>query len=462
MKTSDATLLLPAPAWTDPRVHLLDDTWLLTIFAILLATALPWLGSSFEVDFAAAALGLLALAALHVAFTALINPARASGAWRSRALIVLHALGMIIVGFIWHHAGGLQNPAFLMVFVLPVVGAIFLSRWQPYLMAAVAVLVVGWVALSQAPELRWYLTGLNAAGGWLAAVFGTQAATLNMPFSGFYAPSNYFVVLLEVFAILLFACAVAAEYLGTVFDRLHAHVFAARAEAERGQELWATLIENLPLPALLVDTDTLQVICASEQVALRLSAEGSPPAGQNIFEAIHFSYPDVIQGLIGGAGGVARLSAVRVAGELRMCQVRVQHVAQRGRRFALVIIEDITEAFCAQAALDAADYAAFVVDSNGRVLAFNRPAHGLFPGTEIGARISSLLSPDAAAHWWEPTLTARRKMHLEILQRVYQVTSSPLSLPGEEERIHVVALRPVAKAALSDTTMTVSTLAQSS
>jgi PAS domain-containing protein len=255
---------------------------------------------------------------------------------------------------------------------------------------------------------------------------------------------------------------VAAEYLGTVFDRLHAHVFAARAEAERGQELWATLIENLPLPALLVDTDTLQVICASEQVALRLSAEGSPPAGQNIFEAIHFSYPDVIQGLIGGAGGVARLSAVRVAGELRMCQVRVQHVAQRGRRFALVIIEDITEAFCAQAALDAADYAAFVVDSNGRVLAFNRPAHGLFPGTEIGARISSLLSPDAAAHWWEPTLTARRKMHLEILQRVYQVTSSPLSLPGEEERIHVVALRPVAKAALSDTTMTVSTLAQSS
>lgn len=39
MNTGDATELLPAPSWSDPRVHLLDDTWLLTIFAILLATA---------------------------------------------------------------------------------------------------------------------------------------------------------------------------------------------------------------------------------------------------------------------------------------------------------------------------------------------------------------------------------------------------------------------------------------
>ena len=47
-------------------------------------------------------------------------------------------------------------------------------------------------------------------------------------------------VLLEVFTIALFACAVAAEYLGTIFERLHAHSVMARTEAERGQELWVT------------------------------------------------------------------------------------------------------------------------------------------------------------------------------------------------------------------------------
>ena len=54
----ERTQLLQQPLWHHPRVHLLDDTWLLTIVAILVATALPWLASDFEVDVAMAAWGL--------------------------------------------------------------------------------------------------------------------------------------------------------------------------------------------------------------------------------------------------------------------------------------------------------------------------------------------------------------------------------------------------------------------
>ena len=32
----DSTQLIPRPVWENPRVHLLDDIWLLTIVAILL------------------------------------------------------------------------------------------------------------------------------------------------------------------------------------------------------------------------------------------------------------------------------------------------------------------------------------------------------------------------------------------------------------------------------------------
>jgi predicted anti-sigma-YlaC factor YlaD len=82
----EKTQLLQQPMWHHPRVHLLDDTWLLTIVAILVATALPWFASGFEVDVGTAAWGLLALGAIHVAFTLLGSPNRSPGKWHGHVL----------------------------------------------------------------------------------------------------------------------------------------------------------------------------------------------------------------------------------------------------------------------------------------------------------------------------------------------------------------------------------------
>jgi hypothetical protein len=462
MSKGDATLLMPAPTWSDPRVHLLDDTWLLTIFAIVLATALPWAISSFHIDIAGTALGLVGLGAIHVAFTGMVNPARAPAVWHGRALAALHAFGTVIVGFLWHHVGGLQNPAFLLVFTIPVVGAIFLSRWQPYLIAICGIVTVAVVALIEAPELRWYASGLNGGvGSWITAIFGSPRASLTPPFPGLYAPSSYFVVMLEVFAVVMFACAVAAEYLGTVFDRLHEQVLSARVEAERGQELWTALIEQLPLPTLLVDAMTMQVVCASHTVAPEFCKDQSPAAGRGLCEAIDFSFPEVIQELVSGAGGVARLTVIRAGGRLRIADVRVQHMAQRGRRFAIAVLEDRTEAFCVKAALDVADHAALVLDGTGTVITYNKPALALFAGTQTGANVSRLMSqPAGDTNWWEPTLAGRLKMQVEIKQRLYHVTSSALALPGEEERIYVVAFRPMRRGTTTDRSTLTATMVQ--
>jgi PAS domain-containing protein len=318
-------------------------------------------------------------------------------------------------------------------------------------MALLAIVVVGAVALAQVPELRWYAPGLDTAGAWLATVLGQEGAAANAPFRGFYAPSSYFVVLLEVFAVLVFACAIAAEYLGTIFERLHTNVDVARLEAERGQEFWATLIEDLPLPALLVDIDTLHIIYASEQAAGFCAAE--PANGRGLFETIRFSYPDMIQELITKAGGVAPLSMIQVGDRICATEIRVQHMAQRGRRFALVIIHDRTEEFTIAAALDAVGQAVLVIDSRSRVLAFNKPARSLFAGIEKDADASGLLSLSGMPeHWWEPGITGRRKMHVEIAPRIYEVTSSAAPLPGEDERLYVVTFLPVARAAVGNQT----------
>ena len=447
----ESTQLIPRPVWENPRVHLLDDTWLMTIVAILVATVLPWFASGFEVNVGMASWGLLALGGIHIAFTMLASPTRSHGRWRDRALTALDLVGVGLIGFVWLHVGGLQNPMFLTVFALPVVGAIFLSRWHPYLVAVVSILVVCVGALSQAPELRWHASGLFGSDAWLTWLFGNQSAVAQPSFSGFYAPSNYLIVMLEVFAVLLLACAVAAEYVGTIFERLNAHIVMARTEAERGQEMWASLIERLPLPALLVDPDTQRVVASSEFANIYLRAGEMPLEGRNLFEAMKFSYPDIVGELITGSDGGAPLTVVRIAEQLRVTQVRVLHVAHKGRRLALLTIEDATEVFCLKAALDTSEYAALVIDARGQVLAFNKPAGALFAGVEVGANAAELLvQPDAALRWWEPGLTGRRKMHLEIGPRIYQVTSSAIALAGEEERIFTVAFLPVARAGTND------------
>src|SRR5205085_1856514 len=82
---------------------------------------------------------------------------------------------------------------------------------------------------SEAPELRWYAPWLGAAAASLDALLGGAGGGANVPFAAFSAPSQYFIVLLEVFAIMVFACAVAAEYLATIFGRLDAQTWTARA-----------------------------------------------------------------------------------------------------------------------------------------------------------------------------------------------------------------------------------------
>jgi PAS domain-containing protein len=404
---------------------------------------------------------MFALGLIYVVLTTEALPKRMSPGWRTYALATLHAAGVVVLGFIWLHAGGIANPLFVLSFALPVIGAGFISRWQPYLTATLAVMVIFAVVLSQVPELRWYVSGFGAAGAWVASLFGAEDSAMRTPVPGFYAPFSYFAVLLQVLAVLLFGCAVAADSLGTVFERLRTRLAAARAEAERGQELWKTLTEHLPLPAFLVDADTLCVICASDQAATEmLPAKTATPAGRPFFEVVHFSYPDVVQNLIEGAGGVAPGAMIRVTGELRATEVSVRHMPYPGRRLALVVIRDVTDATCVRIALDMADHAALVVDSRGRVKAFNKAALALFPGTRIGTDVSlGLPSPSAwGAFWWQSGITGRRKAHVEIRQRTYEVTRSAAVLPGEEESVHVVALRPVAKTQSADAPARASTL----
>ena len=442
----DNNQLLPQALWQNPRIHLLDDLWLLTILAIVLAIGVPWLFSGFAVQAGVASWGLLGLGAIHIAFTSLASPTRSVGRWRDNTLTLLDVIGVILIGFVWSHVGGLQNPLFLMVFVLPVMGSMFLSRWHPFLIALLSILVVIVVAISQAPELRSYASSLLGSETLLNRLFGRQGPELQSSFAGFYAPTGYLVAVLEVFSVILLACAVAAEYVGTIFERLIANSIVARSDSEKAQELWATLIERLPLPALLIDPSSLRIVACSDVARTFLRIGDAAPDGRNLFEVARFSFIDLVQELISGALGTATLMAMHVEDEVRLTQVNVLQVVHKKRRLALLMIEDVTESFCLKAAWDNSEFAALVVDAQGRVRAFNKPTATLFSGVKVGVHAEQLLSQLVAGlPWWEPGLTRRRKMHIEIDARIYEVTSSEIALPGEEQRLYSVSLLPVAR-----------------
>jgi hypothetical protein len=429
------------------RIQLLDNTWLLTLVAVVLATALPRLLGAFEADAGAIAWGVLGLGAIHVALAAAAERKRSRGVWLPRGLLAVHAAGVVLLGVVWQFAGGLQNPAFLLVFVFPVIGATFLSRRQPYLSAALAILVVSALALRHTPELRWYVAGIGPAAAWLTALLGDGGSAAGAPFPGFYAPSGYFVVTLVAFVVLLGACAVSAEFLAAFFTRLRERAGAARREVMLAEELWLKVIQHLPAPALLIDAGTREVVCVSRLWAERFQVRGTPSSTALLFRALKFSYPELLEELIAGADGTTRPCMVRVAGRLRATEIRVQHLSHADRQLALVIMEDVTESLCMSAALDAAEYATVVIDAKECVIGFNKPARGLWAEIEVGGDATPLLARLGLGKGaWLPGLGGRRKSHVEIRGRVCEVRTSAIALPGEADCVYLLAVAPTALA----------------
>jgi PAS domain-containing protein len=447
----ESTQLLPRLLWQNPRIHLLDDSWLLTIATLLLALGLPWFAGHLAISIGPATAGLLVLGALHVALTLLASMPPSPSPWRRRSLEILHAVGICALGFIWWQAGALQNPALLLAFVLPVLGSIFVSRFYPYVSALIALIVVGIVTLVESPDLRWYAGGLLGHGTSVLERLGTADARTHTPFAGFYAPTGYQLMLIETFAIVLLCSALAAEYLGTIFERLIGYTLMARAEAQRGQELWVSLIEQAPLALLLIDPESLRVVAASASAARLLGQPADAVPQAALLELADFAYPDLIEELIatGDAAGPT-LTPVRLGGGLRLLEVGLATVTHLRQRLILVTLVDASERHFARAALDATEAAVLVIDARGRVRAWNRAAGELFGALSTDADARSLLHGTAErVPWWHAGIHGRRKTHAEIGGRIVEVSAHAVAAPTEGESLVVCALTPVSRADLA-------------
>ena len=263
-------------------------------------------------------------------------------------------------------------------------------------------------------------------------VRAVKARRRSRRFSGFYAPSSYLIVLLEVFAIGLFACAVAAEYVGTIFERLNAHTLWRATEAERAQELWIRP-DRAAAAAGPADRSGYPAM-SSPAASLRRNFLGRwrvlARRPQICSTSLRFSYPDIVQELIAGPDGGSAADRHPGRGPASADQVRVLHVAHKGHRLALLTIEDATEVFCLKAALDTvrisprwwsmrAGTSAGVQQACQMAVRRRGSRRRMRRSCSLNRRQPALVGSG---------LTGRRKMHIEI---------ASADLPGHELRSHL-------------------------
>lgn len=216
------------------RKRALDTVWLFTLTVAFLAVAVPWFLRALEIDLAPVAWGLFSFALIYLLAAFGTDKLRRRGALVA-AMGLAQLFGFLVLSAVWHLSGGLFNPAFLLVFTLPVMaGAVVLPRWPRHASAPFAVALVLAVAWMESSDLRWYALKSGLPVEWLADLL-PELSRAGEPFPSLQAPPSYHFVICLVFAGALPALALVARALAEV---------AARYEPRRPEQREADLDER--------------------------------------------------------------------------------------------------------------------------------------------------------------------------------------------------------------------------
>ena len=421
------------------RTQVLDDGWLLMLLAAALSVGVPWFLRNANVDLGPVSWAVFIYGLAYLAFSRGLEQLTGTRA-RMHALTLMQMAAVVFVAFLWHLAGSLQNPLFLMLFALPVAAAgCVLPGARPYLLAALSVACATLVALGNAPQLRWYMTQLGIPVDAIPAALLIGGAR---PFTGVEMPAAYLFLLLVTFAILIFAVALLSQSVASLLRGVYARLDAATRALAQAHALAHHVIEALPHPTVLVYADTRMIAGASASFRARIGLDAGALEDKTLFDAVAFTHPEVVAALIAaGQPGEAPLVPYATGGELRLARVRVAPVEHDGTRYACLGFEDVAESLFQKAALEAVPDPILVVGGGGRVDYFNAAAAALFEELEPGADAAATLAQDDAPDWWVLGPRLQRERPVTVRGRPHLARCTALALPGLPARATVVRLR---------------------
>ena len=424
------------------RKRLLDDVWLLVFLVLLVAVGVPWYLRTLDIDFAPVAWSLFGYGLIYVLTSLAADRLRSR---RSLMMLIaaLQTAGILFLGFVWHLTGSLQNPMFLLAFVLPVVaGSLVVVNWQSYLTVLFSIATVLTVALIDAPELRWYVTQIGPWARWLMDLLPARSATGPQPFPSLNTPPSYLFVLLVFFTVLLFTVALMTESVTSFLLRLSGRLEAATRALGLAEDLSLDVLRASPSPAALVHSDTFKIAQASQSFMHHLFLTSESLLNKDLFGLIEFAYPEVVKELIAGTGGKVPLAVYRVHGEARVAEVRVEPITHGGHHYAYVNMQDISDLQYLQIALNSISDALIVTSENQHILYFNQAAQDLFgdlrPGMDAAIPLRQANLPNG---WWELGIRTRQERRLEVRGQRYIANCVAARILGEAHALTVLTLR---------------------
>jgi hypothetical protein len=425
------------------RKRFFDNVWFLTLFAILLATGIPWYLRILDISFGRIIWGLFGCNLFL-----LVSNAAIKAYPRTHALQIIvglqHCVGIFTVGLLWHFAGNVQNPFFLIVLALPLIaGSLVMSPWQSYTSAFLlvgSVLTIVWI---DAPDLRWSVLQIHLLPDWLSRFLPVPVGAFPQPFPDLNTNPSYLFTLVITLLLGIAAVVLLSESWNSFLLRLYNRIASSRTALDESKSMSMEVLRASPWPAALVYRDTFQIAQASQGFLDCMVLRPEQLQHGTLFDLVRFSDPEAVENLIRERGGELPLAVHRVGDDLRITRLKVHVMQNAGSGLAYVSFVDFTDQHCTGVALAAVEHALVVLSASQRILYFNGPAKDIFPSLDTGADASTQLQVEnLPAGWWDVGDHNRRERQVQVNAHCYRAVCSVGRIPGERSALTILMLYP--------------------
>ncbi|MBZ0114272.1 MAG: PAS domain-containing protein [Thermoanaerobaculia bacterium] len=424
------------------RRRLNETLWFLTLWSAMLAIAVPWYLRLLTVELGPPArllFGFGVFVWVGFALTERLHTRRAVLA----TISTIHLTGVLVLGWTWQMAGGLENPTFLVLFALPVLAAGALPlRSLHYVTPLVAAAVVVFLALLDEPELRWYLVSLGLLPEGLSTVEWFRVPFSASPFPALTPAPSVSSSILLTFSLPLLAAGAAIDALSRQLTRLYQRLERSGEERERAESLTRSLIESSPEPALLLDATNLQILEANDVFCQQLFVQREALSEVSLLDLVRFTFPEIAEGVLRGERKDVQFLVYRIGEESRWVRIASHPIAYGGDQLLFTTFHDVGQQTFLDAALAASDEALLVLTVDDRIGYFNRAASELLGDLEVGQAAGDALAACATeALWWQTGPRSLIERTVVVGGRPFRCRITSVELSGSDGRLSIVRMR---------------------
>jgi hypothetical protein len=426
------------------RKKFFDSVWFLTLFAVLLATGIPWYLRILDISFGRIVWGLFGCNLFLLATNAAV---KARPKIRGLQIVVglQQCVGILTVGMLWHFAGNVQNPFFLIVLALPLIaGSLVMSPWQSYSSALLlmgSVLTVVWF---DAPDLRWSVLQTHLLPDWLSRFLPVPVGAFPQPFPDLNTSPSYLFTLVITLLLGITVVVLLSESWNSFLFRLYTRIASSRSALDKSESMSMEVLRASPWPAALIYRDTFQIAQASQGFLDSMILRPEQVQNGTLFDLVRFSDPEAVQDLIRERGGELPLAVYHIGDDTRIARLKVHEMQNAGSGLAYIGFSDLTDQHYLGATLAAVEHALVVLSSTQRVLYFNSAATNIFTTLDTGVDASTHLQVENLPNgWWDVGDHNRRERQVQVNAHHYRAVCSAGRIPGERASLTILMLYPI-------------------